>query len=428
MRRLKKADFKRMNETLDSSIPAPSTTIGALKSPFFISTDNLLSNMRIKEPKIYNAGGDINKQWAIISWHVDPKDGKLKRIRKMHDINTAKTLKERQDLADAWLEVYKRRQQNGWNYFSLVENHISLKFDDRVISCIDIYLKEKKGKVAKKTYDKYNYILKRLKDWCVTKGYSSLRLADMNKRIILSHLEENHEELKWSNKTYNNTLLDISTFFNHFIKNFDDILTKNPLKGVTRLTENHKGHTAYSDQQVIKLKEAMEAKNPYLFLFVQTVYETCTRPQSETRLLKCGMFDLNRGLLRITSDIAKNNSTDFVPLRKEFIEKLKEHGVHKADPDDYLFTRYRKPGKAPMREETIQGWYADIKKELGLGNEYTIYSWKHTRNIHVWLDTKDVMFIKTLNRHKTLEMTMKYLRDLGCFVDNNEILNKTRQF
>ena len=78
-------------------------------------------------------------------------------------------------------------------------------------------------------------------------------------------------------------------------------------------------------------------------------------------------------------------------------------------------------------QESLQNWFSDIKKELNMGREYTLYSWKHTINIHAWQDTKDVMFIKTLNRHTILETTMIYLRDLGCFVDNNELVNKLRQ-
>lgn len=41
-------------------------------------------------------------------------------------------------------------------------------------------------------------------------------------------------------------------------------------------------------------------------------------------------------------------------------------------------------------------------------SEYTLYSWKHTRNIHAWQVTKDVMFIKLINRHMILETTMMF--------------------
>lgn len=413
----------------DSSIPAPSTSIGASKGPFFLNTVKPLSSMAVERVKVFDAGGDISKQWYLLFYCIDPLDGKRKRVRVLEHINKAKTVTERREVAESFRIIYQNYLDNGWNFFDKDKEVIS-KINTNILNCIETYLDDKKGNTARKTFNKYRQILgNSLTAYLKARNLHYSDISAIDKRVLLDFLADQKKVKGWnSNKTYNNYLLDLSTFFNYFINNYDHVLSKNPLKGVTRLREQLKGHTAYSDQQVADLKAFLEKDNPFLLLFCQTVYETCTRPQTEARHLKCGMFDFQRGVLRITSDIAKNSTTDYVPLRKEFMDKLKAYGVDKADPNDYLFTRYRKIGKHPINEQSLQLWYTKAKLALNLGQDFSIYSWKHTRNIHVWLDTKDVMFIKTLNRHKTLEMTMKYLRDLGCFVDNNELLEKTRAF
>lgn len=116
-------------------------------------------------------------------------------------------------------------------------------------------------------------------------------LDEIRKKHVLEFLE--YKRQTWGNKTANNFVVDLSTFLNHWVDNFDDVLSKNYISKMGKLPTESEGNTAYSDKQIINLKKLMLEHQPYVYFFCLAVYNTCTRPKTECRLLKCGdvVFD-----------------------------------------------------------------------------------------------------------------------------------------
>jgi len=369
-------------------------------------------------------------QWYISFWCPNPDNpSQFLRVRKMDDINAFKGYQARMKRSRYWITYYTEKLIEGWNPFNkVIEDTVREKKSAFTLSySIKLYLKEKQFSVSLNTYHKYKYCLEGFLQWMTEKKLADLHIENVDLRHVLEYRNHQLENKTWANKTSNTFIAACSTFFRYMIDNYEYVIIKNPIRGVKKLSFTVKGNKAYSEAQIAALKKIMLRDNPYLYFFCQTIYNTCTRPQAETRLLKCGDFDFNRKVLCIRADISKTNVTQYIPLSDSFITLLKENGIDTAFPEYYVFTSLKSPGERPLHQESLQNWFSDIKKELNMGREYTLYSWKHTRNIHAWQDTKDVMFIKTLNRHTILETTMIYLRDLGCFVDNNELVNKLRQ-
>jgi integrase len=52
---------------------------------------------------------------------------------------------------------------------------------------------------------------------------------------------------------------------------------------------------------------------------------------------------------------------------------------------------------------------------------FTPYGIKHTGAIGLYLATKDPAVVQSQCRHQKLETTLKYLRDLGIFIDFTQI-------
>jgi len=373
---------------------------------------------------------DPKQQWYISFWCQDPENpSKLLRIRKMDDINKFKGYQNRVQRSKFWLGYYSEKLILGWNpLIKVIQDTTLIKKSTFTLEySIKLYLQEKEYSVGIKTNNKYKYFLRGFLNWMKDKNLRILPLDAIEIRHVLDYRNHQLETKKWGNKNCNTFITSCSTFFRYMVDNYEYVIIKNPVKGIKKLNFSVKGNKAFSDAQIRELKKVMMRVNPYLYFYCQTVYNTCTRPQAEARLLKCGDFDFNRKVLCVSSEICKSNVTQYVPLSDTFICLLKEQGVDTSPPDYFVFTQFKEPGIKPLHQETLQSWFNIVKNELNMGREYTLYSWKHTRNIHAWQDTKDVMFIKTLNRHTILETTMIYLRDLGCFVDNNELVNKLRQ-
>jgi site-specific recombinase XerD len=373
---------------------------------------------------------DPSGQWYISLWCPDPDNpSTFLRVRKMDDINSLTTYRQKLKRAKYWLDYYGEKLMSGWNPL-VVEAKDPLRKKKSAFTLsysINLYLKEKNHSVGKKSFHKYKYFMEGFLDWMKEQNLDTISIASVDIRHILDYRNTKLENHIWGNKNSNTFISCCTTFFRYLVDNYDYVITKNPIKGVKKLNISVKGNKAYTEDQIANLKKLMLKNNPYLYFYCQTIYNTCTRPQAETRLLKCGDFDFNRKVLCIRSEISKCSVTQYIPLSDSFILLLKKNGIDTALPDYYVFTQNKQPGLKPLHQETLQGWFSKIKTELNMGKEYSLYSWKHTRNIHAWQDTKDIMFIKTLNRHTVLETTMIYLRDLGCFVDNNQIVNKLRQ-
>lgn len=373
---------------------------------------------------------DPSLKWYISFWVQNPNNSKQSiRLRRSEDINKYNGYQNRVMRSKFWLNYYSEKLTSGWNpLIDEVQDTIVIDRHQFTLRySINLYLKEKQLLVGMKTNHKYKYFLKGFIDWMMEKKMDNMLLEKVELRHVIEYRNHMLENKKWGNRNGNTFISSCSTFFRYMIDNYEQVIVKNPIRGVKKLSFAVKGNKAYSEAQIAALKKIMLQDNPYLYFFCQTIYNTCTRPQAETRLLKCGDFDFNRKVLCVRADISKTSVTQYVPLSDSFIALLKEHGIDTAPPDYYVFSSLKRPGERPLHQESLQNWFSNIKKELNMGREYTLYSWKHTRNIHAWQDTKDVMFIKTLNRHTVLETTMIYLRDLGCFVDNNELVNKLRQ-
>ncbi len=52
---------------------------------------------------------------------------------------------------------------------------------------------------------------------------------------------------------------------------------------------------------------------------------------------------------------------------------------------------------------------------------YDLYGWKHTGVIALYQATKDVKLIQRQCRHSSLDQTDKYLRDLGLFLNDEQL-------
>lgn len=422
-------DLIRKINPLSGSSPALGTlevSINQAVSDSAAAFTDKLRTLNYRPPRLYDAGGDIGMQWHVYYSYRNPATGKMQRFKLYYDLNRYETQEKRRWYARAIINTYNELLRSGYSPFDRFFDPDNEELDRNIVSCIDFFLREKKKSVSAKTYKGYKLKLSHFKRWLKKSGNSMLRIDQIRKVHLTKFLNEESERLKWKGKTRNGVKSDLATFFSYFIKNFDDVLAKNPVTGLDDVAENLKGNTAYTDRQIADMKELMLKKNPYLLFFCETVYETCTRPQAETRLIQVGDIDFSRKHLKVWSDNAKTNVSRYVPLSDAFLEKLQQY-VDGFPPEYYLFTRHRTPGEHPLYEGTIQEWFRPIRDELKLDpSRYTLYGFKHTKNVHAYLQTKDLYFIKELNGHGSLEATAKYLRDLGLFVDLNRIANNIK--
>lgn len=149
------------------------------------------------------------------------------------------------------------------------------------------------------------------------------------------------------------------------------------------------------------------------------------RPDAELRLLRIGDIDLQRRLIQVPSENSKRNKTQYIPIDDEFLNILLDMNLDRFNKYDYVFSIDGKPGEKPAYESYFRKQFIPVKKALDINNGETLYSFKHTRCIHLVEDGEKLHNIIKLTRHKTLAELMDYLKDMGVIL-GDEIKLKSR--
>jgi integrase len=175
---------------------------------------------------------------------------------------------------------------------------------------------------------------------------------------------------------------------------------------------------AYNEEQIEKIKKIIVENDEQLWLFIQFIYYCFLRP-NEVRQLKYNYLKLDDRKIFIPQHISKNGKDGFVSIPERFDIELKN--LKFLDNEgEYVFPSQDK--LKPISKNMMGERYRKLIKVLKLGNEYTLYSWKHSGVVAAYKAGIDIKTIQSQCRHQSLEQTDIYLKSLG--LNLNLAINK----
>lgn len=359
-------------------------------------------------------------RWYIEYWYAVPSElyhlhgnKEWKRFRVFEDINRVKT----EEYANQLLTAVNEELAGGFNPFDKkllqvrnqditpTEWSLNHGLEQYIVYCVN------KG-LRKKTIQTYDITVNFIKEYFLKGNRIYQPLSSFTRKDISKMLSDLKDEKQWNSNTYNNYLSLISSMFNWFVR--EEKIDKSPVKGLEQKKVSISMHKYYDDAAAKKIKDALKQGNPYLLSFCEFIYYTGTRPKSEARLLQVKHLLFDRELIFIPGHISKNKKDDYIPMAPE-LEKALSH-LKGQDPEIYIWG-LRGPAEKPASQNHFAALYKPYKDRLGLSEDFTIYSWKHSRAIDLANAKVDPYAIMKLFRHSGLDITMKYLRDLGVQVD-----------
>lgn len=425
----------------EGSNPSDSTfnalIVNRLKKPVDISDDKV-KRMQVKwdQPYLYEPpNGDLNKKWLVILKYRSPETGKMVRFRYGMGFSQFSTKTERRQHGEVLVKAIADLLEEGWSPYDEFTPYLN---DERTVAnCIDKYLAE--ANIKHNTLRKYTYELKLYKSWLDSNNLGTLLMDNVKKVHVTSFLEEMSGVRKWSGKTYNHYLNDLTTFFNYFKKNYDDVIERVPTLSLSRARVDRHGNLAYNDWQFKKLKDLMlEKGDQLLYTFCSFVYYGALRNESECNYLRVGDFNFHQKTLKIEAGTAKNRRTEYIPLYPDFLDLLYRLGIPDLPGDYYIFgktkdqnnvrrSEFKIGAKYPVGENFFAKRFKMYKTYLKLSDRHGIYCYKHTRAVHLGEDGEDLYKVMKLFRHKDLATTMIYMQDLGVNTQKTEY-SKGRRF
>lgn len=372
--------------------------------------------LNYKAPKIYDAGGDLSKQWFVYySFRKSPDDAFV-RYRIFRDINAGRTVAERRERAKLVLQATKELLEEG--YVPDEHNEVQ-QASHGVVYCIDKYLEDIEQNRRSNTYRKYKWELGLFKRWLIKNGYAQADISEIRKATVFSFLKEHKPS--WSGKTYNHYLNDIRRFFAYYLNNYEDYIYKNPCATLESQPVETRGNMAYDDRLFEKVRQTVLEDDPGLWLICQVVYYAALRNEAEAINLRIRDINLKIDQITLPASVTKSRRLQVIPIYPEFKKILLALQLDQYDPDYYLFGRKDSPGPVRCGQDFFAKRFREIKKKLGLGREYGIYCFKHTRACHMVDDGAELYEIQTLFRHEDLAATMKYLRSLGRVISKRDL-------
>lgn len=122
--------------------------------------------------------------------------------------------------------------------------------------------------------------------------------------------------------------------------------------------------------------------------------------------------DISRKHMRIYISSSKNRSARYALLSKNSLDILTAYWYAYGRPTGWLFPARRDPSK-PYSSNNVMRHMAEHEARLGWEHRITTHSWRHAFGTHLYENGTDLLTIKALLGHKSINSTVIYVHLAG---------------
>ncbi len=377
-----------------------------------------------KKLEAFNANQDLSKSWYISYYYLNPQTGNYQRFRETCNINRFHTLKERKGALLALLHAKKMLLDKGYSPFEDYNKEHMLQsvglLDIRLGEAIDKVLEHKKLHIAPTSYTSFNSRIQKFKDYLLNNKLLAINPNDVNRRVIMEYLDYRTTSFNISGRTRNNDLIDIKSLFSTMLDL--EIIKENPATRVKKVPTSSERNEVYTDKGLNDLLKWLENNNPYLLLFCKFIYFAMIRPVEITRL-QIKDIDLDEMVIHIPAANAKARRRQSVPMMEALRLEVLKMNLDQYPKDYYLFSAKKQPWIVGTTRDYFTDKFKKAKKELGITENHTMYSLKHTVICKLRSNGANEDDVRKYSRHtsQAFEAYVKYYnmqkpKDLSSFL------------
>jgi len=350
-------------------------------------------------PKIYDAGGDLSRQWYVHYSFQHPETGTKQRFR----VAISRALKTKSDRHEQGAEIkadLKTKLLRGFNPF--------FSDDKRKTNCIDAldYVKRyKRATLGKRSGSTYGSAIGKFQAFLATIKYDNKPIEVIGRRVAELYADHMIMDEQIGNRTINNRIGFLRTVFNLLIKK--EYIEVNPFVFVDYLPCREPEITAFTRKELQLISEHLPAYHYQLYVISQLIFYCFLRPQELVRLQFKDVLWEHR-IITIPGEKSKNGKSQVIVMPDKLIENLEGWKLN-WPADYYLFAHGHE--LRPGQRETASTRIAEVWRVFAnkYGIKKNIYDMKHTGNgmaVDAGLNIRD---IQLQNRHHSLEQTQQYL-------------------
>lgn len=375
-------------------------------------TEHTLKQRKYSEPKIFHGGEnyDLSKRWYVYYSYRNPFTGKMTRQRNIYmNVNADfHTQKDRLKALKAIQKTLSKLLKEGYSPYVDPETAEKYTVKNALIWALNLRSKTLSDTTASDYKSKLNLFISYLERLQIT----HIPVDEFKRKDVIDYLNEILQ--KNAAKTRNNHRIVLSSLFSVLKDN--EIIPENIIEGISIEKTKSVRNKTYSETQLDDILKLIEKKDSELFLFIKIVAYNFLRPVEVVRLRH--------------QDLKLNETPPYLEVRaKNKLEKIKIipailiPDLLKLSGDGLLFKTNNKGIETTEinRRNYFSQKFLQIKKELNLGHEYTMYSFRHTfitklyrelRKTKNKLETEDTLM--KITGHSTLKALQMYLRDIDA--------------
>lgn len=375
-----------------------------------------MTNKRYTEPKVYPKSRDPQKAWFVAFRFFNPATGKMQEFQYRDNINSFDNITERLRRAKIVAKSLSELLKDGWNPFEkIIEAEEEKPIIKPLLESIDDLLVVVRAGLTKKSWITYRDMRNQFAKWLISKRYDKIMPDMFSEQKARAYLDYCLVEKKYSGKSHNAHLGFLKSIFTKLLDR--SIVKVNPFAKFKELPEKMNENVAFTTKEREKMRTHLRLNNIRLYYAVQFIYY-CFFRRTELIELRVGDINLRNNSIRIPGRNAKNGRSESVTIPKSFEPVLYEMGVDRLPQHWYVFGQNFESCEERMAKTDYftDAHRAELKK-VGIRNDCTFYSWKHTGAMQLYLATKDPYVVMRQCRHRDISITMIYLRSLGLLVD-----------
>jgi integrase len=372
-------------------------------------------------PTIQDYNGDLSKRWYVYYSFRNPDTDKLERQTPIDTgVNQHKNLHDRNKAIHTLLKTIEGILENGFNPFT-VDGIFESEEDQKmtVIEALDFALTIGKQVRSETSWYTFKSRVTQFKSWLLNNGYKNRHITAVTEKTVQKYLNGILKRSSPANR--NNAKAEISAAFTFLKDNY--IIPVNFIKEMNVLKSSPERHKTYSSAMETDLYNYMHENDKLLLLFVKFICYNFLRPIEVCRI-RVEDIDLTDRTIKLK---AKNKVVKVKYMPDILVKDLATLEMYESK--DLLFTP-KGPGKWKAKEssrrEHFSARFRVVKEKFKLGEDYGIYSFRHTFITKLYNEliktmTPDEALNKMLliTGHATMGALKKYLRDTDTFKPND---------
>lgn len=229
--------------------------------------------------------------------------------------------------------------------------------------------------------------------------------------IDSGHVENFLKQYRHSSAYYMNKRRTLGGIFARLLK--QKLVFANPVYETSTLSEKATLHKAYTKPQLTKVLAHLKKDHPKLHLCALLMYGCFLRPHQEIRVL-C-RHHINEDITRIVlgGDENKGGRIRTVLLPNYVREEMYRQKVDGLRESDNLFSGSINHYNGDYFKRAWARAKLPLLEEGTIDEKHTLYSFRHTAAINLYMKTKDLYKVQQAMAHSSMTVTLTYMRSLG---------------